>query len=126
MYGGTITGNEGGVDVSSGTFTLYDGKICGNIAEEGGGVNVNYDGRFYMEGGEISGNTASRNGGGICISGVTVITGGKISDNSAEAGGGLYVMCPLEETVFCNAEFSGNKADWGAGLYVDLDGAEVE
>ena len=54
-------------------------------------------GKFYMHGGEISGNNASSNsgssGGGVHISSGSTftMTGGSITGNNAENGGGVYV-----------------------------------
>ena len=68
MYGGSITGNTANVD--GGTFTMKNGSITGNTAtwysgEEkgrGGGVYL-YDGRFDLSFGSISGN----GGGGVYV-----------------------------------------------------------
>jgi uncharacterized repeat protein (TIGR02543 family) len=61
-----------GVYVSYGAFTMNGGEISGNTAsggESGSGSGVHvYQGTFTMSGGEISGNTAS-SGGGVVVSG---------------------------------------------------------
>ncbi|MBD5410457.1 MAG: hypothetical protein HDR53_05190, partial [Treponema sp.] len=104
MSGGTISDNTaksigGGVYIaSSGTFNLTDGTIGGtasaeaNTAQYGGGVYV-YTGNFTMEGGTVSGNTATNNGGGVYVSsGTFTMKSGAISGNTTtNNGGGVYV-----------------------------------
>ncbi|MDR0630236.1 MAG: fibronectin type III domain-containing protein [Treponema sp.] len=53
---------------NNGIFTMEGGKISGNTASSsyGGGVYVS-NGTFTMEGGEINGNTASSYGGGVYV-----------------------------------------------------------
>ncbi|MCL2256772.1 MAG: hypothetical protein FWC14_01000 [Candidatus Bathyarchaeota archaeon] len=96
MSGGVITNNEaykgGGVyHHSQGSFNLSaKGVISNNIADIGGGVCM--DGNFDMNGGEISGNVARNQGGGLYNGyGIFLLTDGKIFDNTAaQEGGGLY------------------------------------
>ena len=88
--GAKISGNTSiwgsGVEVSNGTFTMSGGEISDNTASrEGGGVNVSNEGTFTMSGGEISGNTASSGGGVEVYEGTFTMTGGKITGNTAEA-----------------------------------------
>jgi predicted small secreted protein len=77
----------GGICVSgSGTFTMNGGTISGNTASSGGGVCLR-SGTFTMISGTISGNTASF-GGGVCIwEGTFTMISGTISGNAAT----LYV-----------------------------------
>jgi len=76
MKGGEIYNNNndtsegiyyygGGVHID-GTFNMSAGKIYGNTAPGGGGVNV-YLGTFNMTGGEIYKNTANQLGGGVNV-----------------------------------------------------------
>jgi hypothetical protein len=137
-YGGTlvmntgskITGNTtshfgGGVDVDSGKFTMNGGEISGNTADYGGGVHIyGTYGTFTMNGGEISGNTASPGGGVYISDGTFTMSGGKISGNTASnwGGGGVYVG---DGTFTMNGgEISGNTTAsyGGGGVYVG-DGA---
>lgn len=118
LYSGEISDNKitadskngGGVTVqNSGIFNMYGGKISENKAETnvtnfgyGGGVFVDQS-TFTMSGGEISGNTASKDGGGVYLEGGSTftMTGGTISYNKSLAttanidhivgGGGVYV-----------------------------------
>ena len=101
MYGGTISGNNGGVQVYKSTFTMYGGKISDNA---GRGVLVS-GGTFTMYGGEISHNTciteSAEGGGGVWVKnggsniGNFAMYGGKISNNTYKGigncgGGGVY------------------------------------
>ncbi len=99
MSGGTISGNEaaagrsglgGGVFVNSGAFTMIDNATISNnkAAISAGGV-YNSRGKFTMESGSISGNTAS-NGGGVYNTFTFEMSGGTISGNEAAKGGGVY------------------------------------
>jgi uncharacterized repeat protein (TIGR02543 family) len=87
--GSVITGNTGGgvyVDYN-GTFTMNGGTISGNTSGGGGGVNVSAYGTFTMNGGTISGNTATGNGGGVFVSGTFNMRGGTISGNTVASRG---------------------------------------
>ena len=85
LYGGQITGNTaksgGGVNVSrvvwygTSEFRMHGGSITNNVADSdwssygtGGGVYVSWTAKFVMNGGTISGNTASQFGGGVYAS----------------------------------------------------------
>lgn len=60
------TNDGAGVMVSCGTFTMNGGEISGNIANgQAGGVYVRRGGHFIMNGGEISNNHANKYGGGV-------------------------------------------------------------
>ena len=98
----TASTNGGGVYVADeGTFELSaDGVIRNNtVTTSGGGVYMN-GGEFTMDGGAISGNTATavnQSGGGVYIANNAVFTmnDGFISDNQADGvsgdGGGVLV-----------------------------------
>ncbi|MHB9293610.1 hypothetical protein Holit_02737 [Hollandina sp. SP2] len=97
--GGTLVMNDGSkisrsaVVVSNGTFTMNGGEISGNTATSyrGGGVYVS-NGAFTMNGGEISGSTASDGGGVYVSTGTFTMNGGEISGNTTSyGGGGVYV-----------------------------------
>ncbi|MDR0320504.1 MAG: hypothetical protein LBI28_03300 [Treponema sp.] len=133
--GAKITGNtvylfsskSGGVHVNGGIFTMNNGKISGNGAQNsgGGGVCIT-SGTFTMKGGEISGNTASNNSGGAVYmtNGTFNMNGGKISGNSSTSttttywgSGGVLVLGGTFNMN--NGEISGNTAQReGGGVYV--------
>jgi hypothetical protein len=141
MEGGQISenlaiqaGRGGGVCIEEeASFTLKGGKIINNKAEGynnrsggvgnggGGGVVVNgcLSGKteFIMEGGEISGNTAERYGGGILLitnqdeKGTFTMTGGTISGNTARGGGGLQNYGNRFTMDISGGTISGNTPD---------------
>jgi len=121
MNGGEIYGNSGslggGINVERGTFTMESGTIRNNTASGlansggvlalnrgGGGVFMQNDGRFFMNGGTIHNNHSYQRGGGVHMLAGTVFTmsGGIISNNNAinnstydpshNTGGGVAVQ----------------------------------
>ena len=109
MYNGAITHNRsgcgGGVNVCSmgsnnACFYLHGGSISYNYADynDGGGICLNTQCSFVMEGGEIKGNRAKSGGGGIHCYGngnsvdAVRLTGGTITGNTTggNVGGGIY------------------------------------
>lgn len=135
LYDGSIADNNtgklgnpgGGVAVADrGTFHMYGGKITGNTALSGGGVDLS-GGTFNMTGGTITGNTAygteTNGGGGVRVSKGTFTMSGNavISDNKAESGGGgvRVVYTRGEFTMSGDAVIFGNTASGrGGGVYV--------
>ena len=102
MYGGRITQNGynntslfggygGGVYVASeASFTMYGGNITGNYANKnGGGVHVGSEtANFTMYGGSITENHANKSGGGIYSNSNNIsIYGGSVTDNSVTKNG---------------------------------------
>lgn len=88
--GGGISFKEG---LNSNQFFMYGGTIYNNRASKssGGGVYMS-SGNFTMEGGTISYNNSDYMGGGVCISsGTFTMNGGTISNNTASTyDGGVY------------------------------------
>ena len=134
MSGGKITGNtasyfSGGVGVhNSATFIMSGGTIGGttdgeaNKANQGGGVNVDEYGKFEMSGGEISGNKATQNGGGVYVDDGTFTMSGSasIKNNKTETksyGGGVY-MNGGTFTMNGSASITDNTANQGGGVHV--------
>lgn len=121
MYGGSITGNKGGVEVGDGcTFTMYGGSITQNAAgdDSGGGVYVYSAGTFAMHGGTIS-NNSGNNGGGVYVKSNATFTmsGGTIINNNTAAesdgGGGVYNQGTF---TMSDGEISGNTTTFGGGV----------
>ena len=138
MYGGTISGNNGGVQVYKSTFTMYGGKISGNADR---GVLVS-GGTFTMYGGEISHNTcittSAEGGGGVWVKdsgsniGNFAMYGGKISNNTYKGtgncgGGGVYAS-GTGDFIIQGGEIANNQCSYnatntsattsGGGLYI--------
>ena len=100
MCGGNITGNiaeaGGGVFNDCGTVILYDGSIASNSAEDGGGIynhctRSNLGGTLKMQGGTITGNSASYQGGGVSNFFTFTMSGGSIANNTVYSKKGLTV-----------------------------------
>jgi hypothetical protein len=130
MNGGTISGNTafvgGGVRIlGGGSFEMNGGTISGNTAVYGGGVDAS-DGTFTMNSGTISGNTATRTGGGVGINEYKTFTmkGGTITGNTAvENGGGV---CGGRNAIFIKTggTITGYKSDPTNGNVVK-DGGNI-
>ena len=134
MYGGSITGDGGGVykSGSNSSFNMYGGSITGNTANSyGGGVYVD-GGGFTMSGGTIGGtktgetNTATYGGGGVYAKANFEMTGGSITGNETNRGGGVYVTGKGSFTMSASADgqnipsITGNNAtENGGGVCVD-------
>ena len=74
-----------------GTLTLWNGDITGNNAVSNcGGVYVSSGSTFAMNGGTIAGNNAGSSGGGVYLSSGSTFTmnGGTITGNNAGSNGG--------------------------------------
>lgn len=137
MYGGSITGNSTNSaaavsGLTTGTtmsdnksiITMYGGEISNNTGETGGGVYVGQNCTFTLEGGTISGNTASGHknqnptisgqyavdgGGGVYLDsfGKFNMTGGEISGNTATGNGGG--VCVMTYAVWYSASITGGR-----------------
>ena len=128
FQGGTVTGNRatekgGGIYVDGGTLTVTGGSISGNRADKDGGglFLIHKTGIFHanFSGCAIEDNTASGNGGGICVDGYGELnlTDTKVRNNSAATGGGISIKSGFSKIE--NTEISGNKSSSsGGGLYV--------
>jgi hypothetical protein len=139
--GTTTTSGGGGVFVIGGTFTMHGGEISGNTVgstARGGGVYVDSDGIFTMEGGTIGKKTSSdngneaTNGGGVYVntSGTFTMNDGTISGNTANGtntfngGGGVHVYSTSATFTMNGGEISGNTASTnGGGVFVYSEGS---
>ena len=75
------------------SLTLKGGAIeRGDATRDGrgGGVYVNYNSAFAMEGGRIASKQAQTAGGGVYNRGTFELSGGVIEENNAPQGGGVY------------------------------------
>ena len=115
MHGGVIEKCRRAVIAASGaTFHMLSGKIEDCRAGGNRVILVNGGSKFIMDGGTISGCSAS-NGGGLYADNSTVtINNGTISGCTANAGGGLYATNGSTININ-NGTISGCKAGVGAG-----------
>ncbi len=144
--GGTISGfhadDEGGaIHVSNGSyFYMTGGTITNCTAPNGGAIavhastkkspqkigNTTYDIAAFarIEGGTITGNTATGNGGGIrALRGNLYLADCVITDNTAANGGGVEISNngnPQSIQVAGNVQIYGNHASSGSATKADL------
>ena len=104
---GAISNFDGSVHVlAGGTFTMNGGRLLagralgGDIRARGGGVLVDKDGLFVMNGGSIESCLANGDGGGVYVNGMFRMTGGTIYNCGTEEasydgthgdGGGVFI-----------------------------------
>lgn len=104
LNGKEINANNGGsvitINPGASLTVTGSGEIMGGNAAQGAGVYIK-GGTFNMQGGQITGNKASSEGGGVYVSGQFTnstgtykstfsMSGGTISGNSAPKGGGVF------------------------------------
>lgn len=93
---GSLYGGAGVRMSNNAVFTMNGNSSITNCqAYNGAAVNI-YGGKFVMNGGSITNNTADQYGGGVCIqysssdAGTFELNGGTITGNHAKYGGGIY------------------------------------
>ena len=138
ISGNSATENGGGVYVigEDRRFTMTGGTIGGttadakNTAKNGGGVCIapsannpeSAEDTFLMEGGEVRGNEASENGGGVYVLGQgrrLKISGGTVSGNTATAnGGGMYADGSYP--TLAGGDVRANAAASGGGIFINM------
>ena len=141
----TEAAGNGSVLQVSGSLTLIDtipnsthtntelpagGVITGGKTKgECGGVCLNINASFTMNGGTIYGNQASKYSGGVYINrGTMTMTGGAVKGNSTNGHGGGIVIYSMGNSIgsftMSGGEVSGNTADdKGGGVFVGNDGS---
>jgi uncharacterized repeat protein (TIGR01451 family) len=143
------TSGSGGGGIYGETLTVISSTICGNLAPYGGGIAakriemtgctvcsntaVITDGGGILHFGEsmhltnstISGNRASRSGGGIAIRHSPTLNNVTVTDNTASGeGGGLYVG--LGNTLHvANSILAGNESSSSPALSPDCSGTLI-
>lgn len=108
--GGTITGATGSTSAirvsSMGSLTMNGGTITGNSCTGNGGAVYVDGGTFILNDGTISGNSvgSSKYGGGVVAYGSAeiIMNGGTISGNSAKYGGGVALYSTASATFTMN------------------------
>lgn len=146
LTGGSISDNSAtyGGGVMMGDYGVLDiselASVSDNSATFGGGLYVSAS-SFTMSGGEVFGNSATTDGGGVVVTdgqtysdyntGSMGVSGGTISGNTAGVdGGGVYADNSSEVSVSDNALISGNSSAAGGGMYIlasslEMSGGEV-
>lgn len=136
ITGGTITKNTamwgGGIYLfNAAQMTMSDSAVISeNTANSnGGGVFLNQSANvsgvgivkptLTMTGGNIEGNTATGNGGGICEArgSVVDISGGTVKNNKSSHGAGIFIG-DVSNATFSDGVITGNTATgYGGGVY---------
>jgi len=118
LSGDTIKDNfnphgDGGGVRNAGTLTIQGGAISGNSASSGGGI-CNSGGQVQISGAILSGNSAARDGGAILVLGGSLtINDGTLSGNFGD-GGGVAVLGGGMVTI-TGGTVSNNTATGGGG-----------
>jgi hypothetical protein len=124
LVNGSIAGNSGGgMFLLSSTVTLTNVGVSANTADYAAGIAAfNYT-NLTLSNSTISGNTASRKGGGLeIVNGTDVkLNDSVVSGNSANRGGGVWVSF-YGKASLTRSSISGNTATGapqqsGAGIY---------
>lgn len=113
-------GSGGGIYVFNGaSLTLNGGTISGNTATNGGGIGG--EGTLTLSGSVVvSNNTATNDGGGLYLyerAAFTVNDGARIENNSATHGGGGAFNTSPQGLTINGGTISGNTANNGGGIY---------
>ncbi|MGM9846528.1 MAG: SpaA isopeptide-forming pilin-related protein [Muribaculaceae bacterium] len=120
-----------GTSVSSDlpTMTINGGKISDNTASTNGGGIYMPGGTFTMTAGEISSNkTVSGNGGGVYMpEGTFTMEAGSVFKNYAKGNGGGFSISNGTITITGSSTeiYENNCSGYGAGLYVNGTGAST-
>ena len=128
----------GGLEDNSGAGTLitlmnvnFNGNFTGSAPGNGGGVHITGPGDMNITGGEITGNTAAREGGGLWNgSGIMFVENVLIDDNEAngegadDGGGGVFNNggdLNISNSVITNNRAEG-MAGSGGGVFNEVGG----
>ena len=104
--------------VEGGSLFVYGGNVVGNKAEYGGAVYVTGDGYFEMNGGAFRGNLADFRGGAIFVhSGTMLLNKGSVSENKAVKNGGGINISGESVLEMYGGSVTGNTAGaWSGGI----------
>lgn len=112
---GALTGSADGAGIrNSGTTTLTNVEVTGNVAEDSAG-GLNNTGLMIIVDSTVSGNTAGGSGGGIRNTGTLQVSRSTISGNSTERDGGAIFNAGVGIVTLDNSTFSGNLSDRSGG-----------
>ena len=111
--------------VTGGILTLQNVIVTHDPGAEGRGIEVHSNAGLILNGGTVSGNSVTGNGGGILMEGFFEMNGGSISGNTAGgSGGGIYFTNSSTSSgaIYINeGNISGNKAIAGNGGGICFD-----
>ncbi|MDR2740029.1 MAG: hypothetical protein LBB68_09415, partial [Treponema sp.] len=121
-YNGQLVINDGAK--ITGNVNLTTGDPDGVGFTGGGGVQLVNGGTLVMNGGEISGNSATQGSGVGMWRGTFIMKGGVIKDNGtyhfdskiASRGGGVHMNYPEDFFTMSGGNIIGNKATRGGGV----------
>ena len=112
---GALTGSADGAGIrNSGTTTLTNVEVTGNVAADSAG-GLNNTGLMIIVDSTISGNSAGGSGGGIRNTGTLEVTRSTISGNSTARDGGAIFNAGAGNVTLSNSTFSGNHSDRSGG-----------
>lgn len=135
-YNTATGGNGGGIYVGNGSLRILKGVVDNNktTTSHGGGVAFmpEDEGEMIMDGGVISNNSSYSNAGGIYFcSGTLQISNGEIFGNKAGQEGGGLAMRDVEVDQFTyqptlatisGGKFYNNSANLGGGIHLETAG----
>ena len=102
----------------TGTLTLEDGVVLSkNKTEDNGGAIYVDGGTLLLNGGKMTGNSATYGGAIYCVGGTVTADGGTISGNSASNGGGIFFEGRTAVSTLNDLTISGNTAAYGGAVY---------
>ena len=112
---GFLTGSDDGAGIrNSGTTTLTNVEVTGNVAEDSAG-GINNTGLIVIVDSTISNNTAGGSGGGLRNTGTMQISRSTISGNTTARDGGALFNAGIGTVTVSNSTFSGNSSDRSGG-----------
>lgn len=132
--GGTVSGGNGVVNITAGTFEMKDGSITGATitGSYAAAVRLADGAEMTMTGGAISNNTTSQkdsSGGVLVCEGATfTMDNGTISGNTAFRGGGVLVYGGVTNTGDKMASFTMNGGSISSNQatgYVNVSGQTI-
>ncbi|MBR0075296.1 MAG: hypothetical protein IJP96_06045, partial [Synergistaceae bacterium] len=121
----TLNGREsfGGINISNGTVSLT-GVTFTNCTSDNGGAIYTSNGTITVDGCTFNTNTATADGGAMCIAGGTLtFTNSNIfTSNTAATNGGAVAVKSGSVTFPSGTEFTTNNAVYGGALYSSTTG----
>ena len=119
----TSKGKGGGITVAVGSAVMEDGAEIKNCqAALGGGAAIVElsTNEFIINGGSVSHNTATLNGGAAFIeTGTFTLNGGNVSENTADLGGALYLYKDSGNIQILKGTIANNRAEYAGGLFLE-------